>query len=348
MRYFKCCTKNDVLSITHIRRFETKLGERLQVIADTNNLEHSLEKSTAKFVLVGIPEDIGVKANYGQGGTDSLWRFFIEAFVNIQSNDFLEGGDILLLGHFDFAKISELIEINAHNYEEKVNAYRHAVNEVDEEVEPLIKLITQNNKIPIVIGGGHNNAYPLIKGAAKGLYKSGKIPLASLNCINLDGQADFRPLEGRHSGNAFSYAEEDGYLQKYCVIGIHENHLTQNIWMDVVNNPFVDFITYEDIFIHEKKNFLQAIAHATTFTEDTYTGIEIDLDCIENTFNSSATPSGVNPIHARQFVSYAGGDSKTAYLHICEGAAKLSDGRSSEMTGKLICYLVSDFIKAKE
>jgi formiminoglutamase len=51
--------------------------------------------------------------------------------------------------------------------------------------------------------------------------------------------------------------------------------------MDIVNNPFIDFITYEDIFIHEKKNFLQAIAHATTFTEDTYTGIEVDLDCIE-------------------------------------------------------------------
>lgn len=113
------------------------------------------------------------------------------------------------------------------------------------------------------IGGGHNNAYPLLKGASKGLYKSGQIPLASLNCISLDAYADFRALEGRHSGNAFSYAEEDGYLQKYCVIGIRENHLTQNIWLDVVNNPFIDFITCEDIFIHEKKNFLQAIAHAT-------------------------------------------------------------------------------------
>src|ERR1700712_5717257 len=106
--------------------------------------------------------------------------------------------------------------------------------------------------------------------------------------------------------------------------------------MDVVNNPFIDFITYEDIFIHEKKNFLQSIAHATTFTEDTFTGIEIDLDCIENTLSSAASPTGVNPVHARQFVSYTAGDSKTAYLHICEGAAKLLDGRSNEMTGKLI------------
>jgi formiminoglutamase len=118
--------------------------------------------------------------------------------------------------------------------------------------------------------------------------------------------------------------------------------------MDVVNNPFVDFITYEDIFIHEKKNFLQAVAHATTFTDDNYTGIDVDLDCVANTLSSALSPSGVDAVHARQFVSYAAADTKTAYLHISEGAARLSDGRSSETIGKLISYLVSDFLKAKE
>lgn len=348
IRYFKFYTKEDVLSITKIRRFETKVGERLQVINPNLTLEQSLENSTSKFVLLGIPEDMGVKANYGVGGASTAWMPFLESFVNIQSNDFVEGNNILLLGHFDFSEINHLIETNAHDVEEKVIAYRHAVSQIDEAVEPLIKLITQYNKIPIVIGGGHNNAYPLIKGAAKGLYKAGQIPLASINCINLDAHADFRPLEGRHSGNAFSYAEEDGYLQKYCVLGVHENYLTQNIWMDMVNNPFVDFITYEDIFIHEKRDFLQAIAHATTFTDDCHTGIELDLDCIENTLSSAATPCGVQSIHARQFISYAGADTNTAYLHICEGATRLSDGRSSETTGKLLSYLVSDFIKAKD
>jgi formiminoglutamase len=348
MRYFKFYAKKDLLSLTNQRRFETKLGERLQVIKDTKDVEKSLAESKAKFVIVGIPEDIGVKANLGVEGADSAWEPFLQSFLNIQSNDFLEGSDILLLGHFDFNEISSLIESNAHTPQERVDAYRHAVNEVDEVVEPLIKIITEYKKIPIVIGGGHNNAYPLIKGAAKGLYKAGLLPLASLNCINLDAHADFRPLEGRHSGNAFSYAEEDGYLQKYCVIGIHENYLNQNIWMDVVNNPFVDFITYEDIFIHEKKNFLQAVAHATTFTDDNYTGIDVDLDCVANTLSSALSPSGVDAVHARQFVSYAAADTKTAYLHICEGAARLSDGRSSETIGKLISYLVSDFLKAKE
>jgi formiminoglutamase len=348
MNHFTFYNKQDILSITKIRRFETKLGERLQVATDPNDLEKSLKESKATYVVLGIPEDIGVKANYGIGGTDTAWMPFLNSFVNIQSNDFVEGSNILLLGHFDFRQLGELIEKNAHDYEERIDAYRHAVRTIDEAVEPVIKLITQYEKIPIIIGGGHNNSYPIIIGAAKGLYKNGKIPLASINCINMDAHADFRPLEGRHSGNGFSYAEEDGYLQKYFVLGLHENYLNQNIWMDVVNNPFIDFISYEDIFVHEKQNFLQAVAQATSFVDDTHTGIEVDLDCIENTLSSSTTPCGISSVQARQFVSYAAADSNSAYLHVCEGAARLSDGRTSETTGKLISYLVTDFIKAKE
>ena len=40
------------------------------------------------------------------------------------------------------------------------------------------------------------------------------------------------------------------------------------------------------------------------------------------------------------------GESKPAYLHICEGATRLADGRADATSGKLISYLVSDFIKA--
>ncbi len=345
MQHLKVYNKQDVLSITKLRRFETKLGERIQVINGTTNIEKSLAQSPVKFVLVGVPEDIGAIANDSLGGTDTAWIPFLQSFLNIQSNDFLEGSNILLLGHFDFRDIETLIDSNAHSYDEKIEAYRHAVNTIDEEVEHLIKLITQYKKIPVVIGGGHNNSYGCIKGAAKGLHKAGIIPLAQINAINLDAHADFRPAEGRHSGNGFRYADEDGYLDKYCVIGLHENYIPQNCWIDIVNDPFIDVITFEDIFIHEKRTFIQAIAHSTAFTEDTYCGIELDLDVIEDTLSSASTPVGISPMHARQYINFAASDLKVAYLHICEGATKLSDGRTDESTGKLISYLVSDFIK---
>ena len=347
MKHFKRYNKEDILLLTHLRRYETKMGE-IVLCNDSRSLEEILSETPAKYIIFGIPEDIGVKANMGKGGAGTAWFPFLESFLNIQSNDFLSGENIFLAGHFDFSDAQKLINVNAATDEEKVIAYRSFVNKIDDEVEEIIKIITQKNKIPIIIGGGHNNAYPAIKGAAKGLYKAELLQLAQINCINLDAHADYRPIEGRHSGNAFRYADEDGYLNKYCVVGVHENYLQQNVWIDIVNNPFIDWITYEDIFIHEKRNFIQAVAHATGFTEDNYTGIELDLDSIENTLSSAATPCGITPLHARQYMNFVATDSKIAYIHICEGATKSDTGETSSSTGKLISYLVSDFIKAHE
>jgi formiminoglutamase len=345
LTHFKAYSKQDILSLIRLRRFETKLGERVHVLSDQTNITQSLENLVAPYVILGIPEDIGVQANYGMAGTSSAWLSFLQSFLNIQSNDFLAGEEIAIIGHFDFGDVQYLIDKNAYGPEEKVEAYRHAVNTIDEEVEGLIKLITGHNKIPIIIGGGHNNAYPIIKGAAKGLHQSQKISLAQINCINLDAHTDYRPTEGRHSGNGFRYAEEDGFLQKYCVVGIHENYLPQNVWMDMVNNPFLDCITFEDIFIHEKRSFRQAVSHAINFTNDNYTGIELDLDCIEDALTSARTPSGINSIHARQYINLCAAHAKACYLHICEGASRLNNGDTDYLTGKLISYMVSDFIK---
>lgn len=346
--HFKAYSKQDVLALVKLRRFETKLGERVQVLMDPQSPAESIKGLTAKYVVLGIPEDIGVKANYGTGGTGTAWLSFMQSFLNVQSNDFLTGEDIAVIGHFDFGDIQYLIERNAHDEEERVEAYRHAVNTIDEEVESLVKAIVSAGKIPIVVGGGHNNSYPLLKGAAKGLHQLQLIPLPQINCINLDAHTDYRPAEGRHSGNGFRYAEDDGFMQKYCIIGVHENYLPQNVWIDIVNNPFIDMITFEDIFIHEKRSFRQAVSHAISFTDDNYNGIELDLDCVENTLSSACTPSGISTVHARQYVNLCAAHAKPCYLHLCEGATRLTDGRSNESTGKLISYLVTDFVKMHE
>ncbi len=346
MQYLKVYQKQELLSFTKTRRFETKIGECIQTLPGGVWQEGLLEKTDARFVLLGIPEDIGVKANRGIGGADTAWNPFLQAFLNVQSNDFLQGTDVLLLGHLDFSEMAGLIENNAQKQEEKIEAYRHAVSTVDDAVEYLVKQITQAGKIPLLVGGGHNNAYGCIKGAAKGLNKAGLLPIAQINAINLDAHADYRPAEGRHSGNAFRYAEDDGYLEKYCVIGLHENYLTQNTWMDIVNNPFMDILTFEDIFVHEKRGFRQAVIDAISFTADSYCGIELDVDSIAGVLSSAASPVGVTPVHARQYVSLAAQHGKVAYLHICEGATQLNDGRRDESTGKLISYLVTDFLKA--
>jgi formiminoglutamase len=82
------------------------------------------------------------------------------------------------------------------------------------------------------------------------------------------------------------------------------------------------------------------------FTRNGYSGIEIDLDVIENVLSSAISPSGFSTTQARQFIHQTAVKNKIAYLHICEGAVELENGQKSSTIGKLISYLVSDFVKA--
>ena len=110
IQHFKIYTKQDILSLVKLRRFETKLGERVHVLADGNHVAESIRGLSSRYVVFGIPEDIGVQANYGTGGTSTAWLSFMQSFLNIQSNDFFTGDELALIGHFDFGDVQYLID----------------------------------------------------------------------------------------------------------------------------------------------------------------------------------------------------------------------------------------------
>jgi formiminoglutamase len=325
----------------------TSMAGGVTVGTKSPSWKEMLKTDPATYVLVGIPEDIGVKANGGMGGAGSAWNDFMSAFLNIQSTDMFSGEEVLLLGAFDFSEVASAISLNALNSKEALEACRHAVaNVIDEEVEELIKHITLSRKIPIVIGGGHNNAYPILKGAAKGWAQAGRLEVPCLNAINLDAHADFRIEEGRHSGNPFRYAMDEGFLERYAVVGLHENYNSQSMMDDLYENTRIMYTTYEDIFLKGILTFDQAIQLATSFTKADVTGIELDMDAVDGALASAQTPCGVSPLQARQYLWQTATELDPAYLHIAEGASHTDDGRTSAMTGKIISYLVSDFVKA--
>ena len=96
-----------------------------------------------------------------------------------------------------------------------------------------------------------------------------------------------------------------------------------------------------DYFIGQSDKF-----DGATIVKDLVDIGELDLDAIEYVLSSAGTPAGITVLQARQYINFASTDAKVAYLHICEGASQLGDGSKDETTGKLISYLVTDFIKA--
>lgn len=318
------------------RPAETKFGEHIKMITNISNIYEQLKSLDVDYVIIGFPEDVGVFANYGKSGTSAAWEATIKILLNIQSNSHTLASKVLILGHLNFEielkKISTLSQSKLKDIEKS----RKLVSKIDKEVSNTIYRIINAGKIPIIIGGGHNNAYGNLKGASLALNRR-------LNVINFDAHSDFRKEEGRHSGNGFSYAYAEGFLRNYYIFGLHENYTSNLIYKTLDSNKNIAYSTFEEIKIRKDLKFKNAMEHALFHVSKDVYGIEIDCDAIQNIPSSAMTPSGFNVNETRQFVSYFGKHKNATYLHICEAAPNPDN---ETQIGKLITYLITDFIKA--
>jgi len=329
MDSLKIYSQSDIDKLIIYRDGETKIGQKVEVYLNGEESFFSnaaisidiLTKNKAKFVLLGIPEDIGVRANAGIAGASTTWKSALMAFLNIQSNRFLSGEDVLVLGHFEIEEPKDL----------SIIGLRNKVAEIDHLVYPIIEKIVSAGKIPIVIGGGHNNAYPIIKGTS--LAKN-----QAIDVLNIDAHADLRKQEGRHSGNGFTYALAENCLANYYMYGLHQNYNNEATVNEIETNSKLNAVFFDDILKGtDDQDFIAKI--------DSIAGLEIDLDCIQNVLSSAETPSGFTVNEIRKLILTT--RAHFSYMHISEGATRLLDGRVSKLTSKLIAYLISDFVKAQ-
>ncbi|WP_369753616.1 formimidoylglutamase [Flavobacterium sp. WC2409] len=335
-------TTNDLAKITNHRSGEIKFGEKMITVPKGTDPLSFLKTSEAKYVLLGIPEDIGIRANFGRPGAASAWEIAIKNIANIQHNRFCKGNQIIILGQMNVCEEMKEVEHLDFNDIDDRSKLSQLVEKIDKDVSHIIFNIIKAGKTPIIIGGGHNNSYGNIKGTALAKGKP-------INAINFDAHSDFRILEGRHSGNGFSYAYEEGFLKKYFVFGLHENYTSKSV-LDIIKKTEdrVRYNTYDSLKIRQEKNFNEEMNIALEFIKTDSFGIEIDLDAIPNIASSAMTLSGFSVEELRQFISFFGKHKNVAYLHICEGAPDLGEEKNNHLIGKLIGYLITDFIKSSQ
>jgi formiminoglutamase len=312
---FKQFTKKDLLSRTSKRAGEHKIGEYL------------VDGQAAQFVIIGINESIGPKANLGQAGSENAFKAFLDRFLNMQYNRFTNNHQICVLGEV----ISNVPDSNA------VPEIRDYVSRLDDFVLKILSKHLNDNQIPIVIGGGHNNAYPLLNHSFE---CHGKV-----NVINLDPHADYRSLEGRHSGNGFSYAFNDGYIMKYNVLGLHKYYNSEAILksLDQDGHHYSFFDDWLDETHSLQHDLMEVITNCSAY--ENKVGLELDLDAIAFMPSSAFTPSGIRVEEARAYIRQVARSLDIAYLHLPEGAPMNS--KEQKVVGKALAYLVLDFISQK-
>jgi arginase family enzyme len=211
---------------------------------------------------------------------------------------------------------------------------RKYVETIDDEVSKFIQDFVQKGFTPIVIGGGHNNSYPILKG----IYNAKQ---NALDCINIDPHFDFRAIEGRHSGNGFSYAKQNGYLNEYAVFGFHENYNNQYM-LDALwaQNP-EKCISFESL-IFNNINYMDAWQTLLSKFDDSI-GLEIDLDSVAMMPTSAYTPSGFSFEDLRRFLYFTKNNKNIEYLHIAEG--NVAHQMQAVHVSKSIAFLLADLLR---
>ncbi|MGM9998869.1 MAG: arginase family protein [Candidatus Bruticola sp.] len=425
---------------------ETKLGETIKTLPNGKLCASSLieaRQAGARYAILGIPEDIGPRANGGRSGCSGAWKAFLKYFLNQQSNCFLTGEDLLLAGSIccdDLLQDADHVPEN----EDEQNYWRALCSRLDERVYPVIAALTAYGYIPIIIGGGHNNAYPIIKGTAYGLSLSSlqgisleEHPLIKLACgqgdnqlgeslakrplkseeaasklamalenlasgtvdrkqvsisdsicaeeislaeavrlhlqqsagrigpsepdlgplddggqhfipisvVNCDPHGDFRALEGRHSGNPFSYAKLARYLNNYCLVNYHEGYNSANM-LAYMRAQGVRAFSYESVFVRHEFSYadtLNFVIQLMSSSKD-HIGLELDLDSIANMPSSAVSPYGISLGEAAFYTHAISASLPVIYAHFPEGAPCLAIG-GDRTVGKGLALLVSSFIK---
>ncbi len=328
--------ESNLNSLLKKRSDESKFGEHITLIPQTTDIYEQLLNLDVKYIVFGIPEDVGVFANLGKTGTSSAWNACLKVLLNIQSNKFTQANSVLILGYLDFSDEIEKMYTLDQTISKDVQKARKLVKIIDAHVTELMSIIIRAGKTPIVIGGGHNNAYGNIKGTSLALKKP-------INVINFDAHSDFRTEEGRHSGNGFSYAYSEGFLKKYFIFGLHENYTSEAIFKQLEGNMNIEFNTFESIEVRKERKFKPEIKRALQHINSKPYGIELDCDAITNISSSAMTPSGFSVSKTREFLNSVAKSKQAMYLHLCEA----SPTKENEVqVGKLLTYLITDFIRA--
>ncbi|AWL10648.1 Formimidoylglutamase [Saliniradius amylolyticus] len=328
-------SQSDLDGLVAQRPGEVKLGQRLHLSGSSPDYREAA-RAGVKYVLLGVPEQTGPKANLGKGGAHLGWDAFLQAFVNLQSNLLFTGEQVMVAGQMDCQSSKALTDLES---------LRHHCAELDERLVVTLTPIFQAGLIPIIIGGGHNNAYGAIKACSQVLN-------TSLAVSNFDPHADFRAMEGRHSGNPFRYAHHEGFLSHYAVLGLHEQKNSQEA-LDALKEQGFPWYSVQQISWRRELTLARAIGHVGHYllSSGMPVGIELDMDAISEMPTSAITRAGMSLDDALYYVDQIGRQPAVKYLHLAEAAPErhpAGEKAGMRVTGQALAELVSGFIKAHD
>jgi len=270
---------------------------------------------SAQFVLIGCPQDEGVKRNQGRPGARrspeeirrSLYR--LAATEALQNLDIFDLGDVLL---------------------------GYSLEKTHLKLRKVVRQVLEDDKMPIILGGGNDISYPDC--AALSDVKS------DLLVFNIDKHFDVRELHPRNSGTAYRQLLEEGLIapENFYEMG-SEEFANSPVYRDYLKDKGVQVFSLDDLRSEGIETVFQTIIHKTDH-KAIFWGF--DLDAVRDADApgvSAGYPTGLTAKEAMDIMEIAGKETASGVLEFTEVNPDVDiDNRTS----KLVAILIHTFLSS--
>lgn len=305
--------------------FRTSDSDDLRV-GDIVSVVSALPKAEGvSCVLLGVPQHIGVERNSGRPGA-------ARGPLEIRSALYrLSAGLVLDPISSGAMKLFDIGDIEIHG---------KTLEQIHDELYDVVVDVISNGGIPIVLGGGHDIAWPTMHA----LITLGR----RFGVVNIDAHADVRPLHDNvraHSGSAFRQlltVKDSGLidkglvefgLQSVSVSAQHLKYLAENggqVYM-------LDEIRERSI-ITSFRNAIDSIAGSQLY-------VSLDMDAFASAYSpgvSAPSADGFLPADIGPCLRHVGRQNNLAAFDVAEVNPDFDvDGRTSKLAGVMIMQLLS-------
>lgn len=276
--------------------------------------------------ILGVPVDEGVKRNGGRtGAKDGPDAIRTELYK---------------LTPFVIGKEKSPVELTLCDLGD-IKAGK-SLEETHDRLAETIRALCSRNIIPIVLGGGHDIAYPDFVGFSEGKKNVG--------VINIDAHLDYRkPVPKRNSGTSsrqiLDHHRSPLNAMNFVEVGVQSFANSRDHYTELIDRGATVF-SLRDVRNDGITKVLDlSYELATTGNDSLY--ISFDLDAVHGTEAPGVSASLPTGLTAEEFLTaalFAGKRRKTKIIDIVEMNPKYDiDGRTAKLAALTIMYFLTGF-----
>ncbi|MFP4082891.1 MAG: formimidoylglutamase [Candidatus Aminicenantes bacterium] len=269
---------------------------------------------SAGVVILGCPEDEGVRRNKGRPGARKSPAEIRRSLYKLTSNPVIQS-----------LKVFDLGDIMVDDTLEKTH----------KKLKQVVRTVLSDGKMAVVLGGGNDISYPDCAALAD--------VKENLLVFNIDKHFDVRDLTPRNSGTSYRMLLEENLIQpdKFYEMG-SEHFSNSQVYKDYLKEKGVHVFTLNQMREKGIKSLFQEIIHGHSF-EAIFWGVDLDVVRDADAPGVSASyPTGLTAKEMIQIAETAGRETPFGVVEFTEVNPEFDiDNRTSKLTAILIHTFLS-------